>query len=99
MARVELIETHNAVNTLVECSHFVVMKSVFAAPLRRVKPAGLMEVLIIIEGAGKINIPDAEIEYSRAQAWLVPAIVRDCRFVPATRTTMLHAHVPNGRSI
>ncbi|HXT72486.1 MAG TPA: type I phosphomannose isomerase catalytic subunit [Candidatus Angelobacter sp.] len=99
MARVELNETHNAVNTLVECSHFVVMKSVFAAPLRRVKPAGLMEVLIIIEGAGKINIPDAEIEYSRAQAWLVPAIVRDCRFVPATRTTMLHAHVPNGRSI
>jgi len=99
MARVELNETHNAVNTLVECSHFVVMKSVFAAPLRRVKPVGLMEVLIIIEGAGKIKIPGAEIEYSHAQAWLVPAVMRDCHFVPATRTTLLHAHVPGGLSI
>ncbi len=98
IARTELNETHNAVNTLVECSHFVVAKSVFAAPQRRVKPAGLMEVLIIIEGTGKIEIPDAEIEYSNAQAWLVPAIVHDCRFVPATRTTMLHAHVPSGAS-
>ena len=99
IARAEQNETHNAVNTLVECSHFAVVKSVFAEPQRRVKPAGLMEVFIIIEGTGKIEIPDAEIEYSNAQAWLVPAIVRDCRFVPATRTTMLHAHVPGDLSI
>ena len=97
--RAELNETHNAVNTLVECSHFVVVKSVFAEPQHRVKPAGLMEVLIIIEGTGKIEVPDAELEYSNAQAWLLPAIVRNCRFVPATRTTMLHAHVPSRLSI
>lgn len=97
--RAELNEPPNAVNTLVECSHFVVAKSVFAEPQHRVKPAGLMEVLIIIEGTGKIEIPGAEIEYSNAQAWLVPAILRDCRFVPATRTTMLHAYVPSGLSI
>lgn len=96
IARVELKETHNAVNTLIECSHFVVAKSVFAEPQHRVNPAGLMEVLIIIEGTGQIKVLGAEIEYSNSQAWLVPAIVRDCRFVPATRTTMLHAYVPNG---
>jgi mannose-6-phosphate isomerase len=99
IARVELNETHNAVHTLVECSHFVVTKSIFAEPQRRVKPAGLMEVLIIIEGTGTIEVPDAEIEYSSPQAWPVPAILRDLRFVPATRTTMLHAHVPGGFSI
>jgi hypothetical protein len=58
-----------------------------------------MEVLIIIEGTGTIEVPDAEIEYSSPQAWPVPAILRDLRFVPATRTTMLHAHVPGGFSI
>lgn len=99
IARVELNEAQNAVSTLVECSHFVVVKSVLEKPERRVKPAGLMEILIIIEGTGKIEVPDAEIEYSNAQAWLVPAVMRDCRFVPATRTTMLHAYVPSGLSI
>ena len=89
-------ETRNAVSVLVECSHFVVVKSVFAEPASRAKPAGLMEVLIVVEGAGKIEAADDEIEYEPAQAWLVPAMTRDCRFVPATRTTMLHAYVPNG---
>jgi mannose-6-phosphate isomerase len=99
IAPVEVNKTHNEVNTLVECSHFVVVKSVFAEPERRVKPAGLMEVLIIIEGTGKIEVPDAEIDYTNAQAWLVPAVMRDCRFVPATRTTMLHVHLPSSLSI
>jgi len=99
VARMEANETHNAANTLVECSHFVVVKSVFAEPQHRVKPAGLMEVLIIIEGTGKIEVPDAEIEYANAQAWLVPAVLRDLRFIPTTRTTMLHAYVPGGLSI
>jgi mannose-6-phosphate isomerase len=88
-----------AVSTLVECPYFAGMKSVFAEPEHRTKPVGLMEVLIVIEGTGKIEAPDAEIEYSNAQAWLVPAVMRDCRFVPATRTTMLHAYVPGGLSI
>lgn len=91
-------EMLGAVSTLVECPYFAVMKSVFAEPQHRRKPAGLMEVLIIIEGTGKIEIPDAEIEYAAAQAWLVPAALRECQFVPATRTTMLHAHVPGGLS-
>ncbi|MHB8485124.1 MAG: type I phosphomannose isomerase catalytic subunit [Candidatus Acidiferrales bacterium] len=99
VARVELNETQDAVNTLVECSHFVVVKSVFAEPQHRVKPAGVMEVLIIIEGTGKIEVSDTEIEYANAQAWLVPAVMRDLRFVPTTRTTMLHAYVPGGLSI
>ncbi|HEV2222500.1 MAG TPA: type I phosphomannose isomerase catalytic subunit [Candidatus Acidoferrales bacterium] len=91
-------EALGAVNTLVECPYFAVMKSVFAEPEHRTKPVGLMEVLIVIEGTGKIGAPHAEIEYAAAQAWLVPAALRECRFVPATRTTMLHAYVPGGLS-
>ncbi|MGB7025096.1 MAG: class I mannose-6-phosphate isomerase [Candidatus Acidiferrales bacterium] len=92
-------EALGAVSTLVECPYFTVMKSVFTEPEHRTKPAGLMEVLIVIEGTGKIEASDAETEYANAQAWLVPAIVRHCRFVPATRTTMLLAYVPGGPSI
>ena len=99
VAQAELNEARSVVNTLVECDYFAVVKSVFAEPQRRVKPVGLMEVLIIIEGTGKIEIPDAEIEYANAQAWLVPAVMRDLRFTPTTRTTMLHAYVPGGLSI
>ncbi|HLW43201.1 MAG TPA: type I phosphomannose isomerase catalytic subunit [Candidatus Acidoferrales bacterium] len=99
VVRPELNDTHNAVYTLVECSHFVVAKSVFAEPQHRVKPPGVMEVIIIIGGTGKIEVSGAEIEYANAQAWLVPAVMRDLRFVPTTRTTMLHAHVPGGPSI
>lgn len=98
MARAERNETHNAVHMLVECPYFAVMKSVFSRPEHRTKPVGLMEVLIVIEGTGKIDASDAEIEYAAAQAWLIPAVLRDCRFVPATRTTMLHAYVPGGLS-
>lgn len=99
IARAELNETHNAVHMLAECPYFAVMQSVFVEPEHRTKPVGSMEVLIVIEGTGKIAAPDAEIEYAAAQAWLVPAIVRECQFVPATRTTMLHAYVPSGLSI
>ncbi|HEV2614986.1 MAG TPA: type I phosphomannose isomerase catalytic subunit [Candidatus Acidoferrales bacterium] len=96
LAPAEINEARNGTKILVECSHFTVAKSVFAAPEYRARPAALMEVLIVIEGAGRIEIPEAEIEYASAQAWIVPAVMRGYRVVPATRTTMLHAHVPDG---
>ena len=98
IAPVELEKGHNLVSVLAECAYFAVLKSVFAEPQYRVKAEGVMEVLVIIEGTGKIAVSGAEIEYSNAQAWLVPAALRDCRFVPATPTTMLHAFVPSGVS-
>ncbi|MGH9732018.1 MAG: class I mannose-6-phosphate isomerase [Candidatus Acidiferrales bacterium] len=97
-APVEQENGHNPISVLVECAYFAVLKSVFAEPEYRVRAEGVMEVLVIIEGTGKIEVPGAEIEYANAQAWLVPAALRDCRFVPATRTTMLHAFVPSSPS-
>ncbi|MGH9728832.1 MAG: class I mannose-6-phosphate isomerase [Candidatus Acidiferrales bacterium] len=96
VALMELNKTRNASQTLVACSYFGVVKSVFIEPECRTKPADLMEVLIVIEGAGKIEVPSAEMEYAKAQTWIVPAAMRGYQVVPATRTTMLHAYVPEG---
>ena len=99
IAPLELENGHNSVSVLVECAHFAVLRSVFAEPEYRVKAEGLVEVLIVLEGRGKIQIPGTEMEYAQAQTWLVPAAIRDLRFVPAARTTMLHAYVPSELSI
>ncbi|MGH9709576.1 MAG: class I mannose-6-phosphate isomerase [Candidatus Acidiferrales bacterium] len=99
VAPVKLEEPRNTDSMLVKCAHFAVFKSVFAGPEYRVEPEGLMEVLIVIDGSGKIEFADEEMEYTKTQAWLVPAMMRDCRFVPTTRTTMLHAYAPGGLSI
>ncbi|MHB8527093.1 MAG: type I phosphomannose isomerase catalytic subunit [Candidatus Acidiferrales bacterium] len=99
VAPMELENGHNSVSVLVECAHFAVLRSVFAEPEYRVKAEGLVEVLIVLEGRGKIQIPGTETEYTQAQTWLVPAAIRDLRFVPAARTTMLHAYVPSELSI
>ncbi len=88
----------NETSILVECEHFTVEKSVFAEPQRRVKPEGIMELLIVLDGRGTIEVPGTQEQYAQAQAWLVPAVIRDLRFLPAERTTMLHAYVPSERS-
>ena len=96
VAPVEVKNSRNSVSILVQCAHFAVLRSVFAEPEHRVKAESLMEILVVLEGRGKIEIPgaQAEMEYMRAQTWLVPAVIRDLRFVPESRTTMLHAYVP-----
>lgn len=88
----------NETSILVECEHFVVVKSVFAEPQRRVKPEGIMELLIVLDGSGTIEVPGAQAQYAKGQAWLVPAVIRDLRFLPTERTTMLRAYVPSERS-
>ncbi|MGH9865942.1 MAG: class I mannose-6-phosphate isomerase, partial [Candidatus Acidiferrales bacterium] len=67
---VKFDERRNAVSTLIDCPQFAVVKSVFSEPEYRARPADLMEIVIVIEGAGKIEVRDAKMEYARAQAWL-----------------------------
>ena len=99
VAPMELENGRNSVSVLVECAHFAVLKSVFVEPQYRVKAEGLVEVLIVLEGRGKIEVPGTEMEYRQAQTWLVPAVIRDLRFMPAAPTTMLHGYVPSGLSV
>lgn len=87
-------ETSGEMNVLVECPNFAVSKSVFMHREYRSRRKSVFELLIVLEGRGKIEVPGGAAEYEPAQAWFVPASVRDCVFAPEKRTTVLHAWVP-----
>lgn len=81
-------------NMVVQCPYFNVAKSVFAHREYRTRRKSVFELLIVLEGRGKIEVPGGAVEYEPAQAWFVPASVRDCVFAPEKRSVMLHAWVP-----
>jgi mannose-6-phosphate isomerase len=88
--------THEAEEiTLAECAYFYVTKSVFADS-RHVKCQGQMKIVVVLEGRGTLRTePGGErIEYARAQAWLVPAALRDCFFEPREQTALLSVSFP-----
>lgn len=86
--------TGGAMNMLVECPYFAVAKSVFMDREYRSRKKAVLELMIVLEGRGKIDGPGGAVEYAPAQAWLVPASVRDCVFAPEKRTVILQAWVP-----
>lgn len=85
------------ISILVECPYFAVVKHSFAKPQYLVRPSDGLELVIILQGKGKLRtLPgEASIEYSRAQSWLVPAVLRDCIYEPRESTTILQVIVPH----
>lgn len=85
-----------AVGALVECPYFAVFKHSFAGTSYAVKPNGNLELVILLEGKGTVRTPPADVcvEYSRAQAWLIPGALRDCIYEPTEPTRMLCVSVP-----
>ncbi|HKF51679.1 MAG TPA: class I mannose-6-phosphate isomerase [Candidatus Acidoferrales bacterium] len=81
---------------LVECPHFAVDRHVFATTKYFVKPNGRLELIIVLNGNGTLRtqLGDASVEYSRAQAWLVPGALRECVYEPNDTTTLLRVFVP-----
>lgn len=84
-------------SVLVECPYFVVVRHVFATTEHLIKPIGRLELIIVLDGSGVLRTQpgDATVEYSRAQAWLVPAALRDCVCEPRAATTILRVSVPD----
>ena len=82
---------------LVACPYFAVVRQVFATTQYFAKPSGCLELTIVLDGNGSLRTQpgDASIEYSRAQAWLMPAALRDCVYEPKNATTLLRVSVPD----
>lgn len=76
---------------LVECAYFSVVRQVFATTQSFVKPNGRLELIIVLNGTGALHTQpgNATVEYSRAQAWLIPGALRDCVYEPKGSTTLL----------
>jgi mannose-6-phosphate isomerase len=90
-----------------EISHFVANKYFalekwqFAKPLDRNANPVHFDLWIVTAGKGRITWgvksegSHGESEYHPGEAWFVPAMLGSWRIEPASRTTMLHAFVPD----
>lgn len=94
VAAVPREEIENAA-ALVVCPYFCVRRVAFSKPHSIVRSGGL-ELIIVLEGSGTLRaMPNGTgAEYSRAQAWLIPAAIRDCIYEPREPTTILRVTVP-----
>lgn len=82
---------------LAECSYFAVVRHIFGTTQYFVKPSGRLELIIILDGNGTLRVQPSNVivEYSRAQAWLIPCALRKCVYEPKDATTMLRVSVPD----
>jgi mannose-6-phosphate isomerase len=80
---------------LVDCRYFCVKRVAFFEP-RHVAVSGGLESIVVLEGSGTLRTQPGNgvVEYSRAQAWLIPAAIRDCIYEPEKATTILQALLP-----
>ena len=53
------------------------------------------DLLIFLEGAGRIEFADGAETYARAQVWLLPAGLGAYQVAPDSATTLLRAYVPD----
>jgi len=85
-----LIATHFAA-----CQYFVTEKWDFQAPVSGATSGDNFELLIVVEGRGRIKIGDADVEYAPAQTWLLPAALGKYELAPAAPTMLLQTFVPS----
>lgn len=78
----------------VACRYFVTEKWNFDAPVSGETSGGKFELLIVIEGHGRIGAADADVEYAPAQTWLLPAALGNYDLAPAAPTKLLRTFVP-----
>jgi mannose-6-phosphate isomerase len=81
---------------LVECPYFRVTRVIFSGPQHVPQSGGRIELTIVLEGHGALRTQPGNglVEYSRAQAWLIPAATRECIYEPKERTTILRVAMP-----
>jgi mannose-6-phosphate isomerase len=82
---------------LVDCPYFSVAKFAFSEAQHVVDAGGgRLELIIVLEGHGTLRTQpgDSRSEYSRGQAWLVPAATRGCVYEPKEHTTLLRVALP-----
>ncbi|MFZ3244620.1 MAG: type I phosphomannose isomerase catalytic subunit [Candidatus Acidiferrales bacterium] len=82
---------------LVDCPYFSVVKFTFSEPQEFADSHGTLELIIVLEGSGTLRTHpgDARVEYSRAQAWLIPSSLRNRIYEPKEPTTILSVSVPS----
>jgi len=76
------------------CPYFSTCRLDLAAPATMEPNREQFELLIILEGQGRIEAAGRESTYAGGQAWLLPATLGAYRVAPSSPTTVLRSFVP-----
>ncbi|HEV2206814.1 MAG TPA: type I phosphomannose isomerase catalytic subunit [Candidatus Acidoferrales bacterium] len=89
------IERNGVTETyLAACPYFATEKWEFDRPVAAASSHERFEMLVILDGNGRIQWEEAAAEYSRAQLWIIPAALGAYRIAPQSRTSLLRIYEP-----
>jgi mannose-6-phosphate isomerase len=76
------------------CSYFETRMLDFAEPIAAETNDERLELLIVLEGQGRIEAASGHSSYARGETWLLPATLGAGRLVPSVSTAVLRTFVP-----
>lgn len=79
----------------VACRHFATEKWEFADRIAGATSAEHFDLLIFLEGRGRLCWRDASAAYAAAQVWMLPAALGAYHLEPGARTALLRTFVPD----
>jgi mannose-6-phosphate isomerase len=79
---------------LAACPYFATERWEFQKPVAASSSRQHFDLLIFLEGTGKIEWTDGAAEYAPAQAWMIPAALGAYELSPPSRTALLRTYVP-----
>lgn len=79
---------------LAACPYFATEKWEFDDSVAAASSREHFELLIFLDGGGRIEWADGSADYARAQLWMIPAALGACEIVPKSRTSLLRTYQP-----
>ncbi len=79
---------------LAACRYFAVERWEICGPGETQSHPAYFDVYVFLSGAGELEWQEGGAEYRRGEAWFVPAAQGRVRLLPAEKTAMLRAYVP-----
>jgi mannose-6-phosphate isomerase len=77
------------------CRHFATERWEFRERIAAVTSPEHFDLLIFIEGNGRIEFADGTESFGQAEAWLLPAALGAYQLAPDSATTLLRTYVPD----
>lgn len=77
------------------CRHFATERWEFSERIAAVTSPENFELLIFLQGEGRIEFADGAEPYSPAQVWMLPAALGAYQLVPDSPSTLLRTYVPD----
>lgn len=79
----------------VACRYFATEKWEFAARIAGATSEEHFDLLVFLEGSGRLTWNEGELHYAPAQVWMLPAALGAYQFEPQERTMLLRTFVPD----